>query len=136
MKKTTTKTGVALISVLAITAIALILISVLVVTSLVNNQIVANRIGSQKAYKVAESLIDEAVLRYIRFRNFTNPYPDWVENCLQIPNMQCKMNYEFNQGGGTIDAWGKSGNFVRHLQVQITVAADESASISARREIY
>jgi hypothetical protein len=122
MRKINTKNGVALISILAITAIALILISVLVVISIVN--------------KVAESLIDEAVLRYVRFRSFTNPYPDWTENCLQISNVQCKMNYEFDQSGGTIDAWGKSNNFVRHLQVQITVAADESASISARKEIY
>jgi len=128
--------GVALISVLAITAIVLIIISVVTLVSIINAKLGLDKVQSQKSYQGAEGLIDEAILRFVRYRSFTNPYPEWTENCLQIEGFECKMELDLDQNGGTIDAWGKMADKIRHLQVKLVVAEDGSASISGRKEIY
>lgn len=136
MKRKKSNQGVALISILAITAIALIVISAAVIVSIVNIQMALNQLQTRKAHQTAEGLTEEVILKFIRFRNFTNPYSEWTENCLQIENIQCKMDYSLDQSGGTINSWGKSGNKLRQLQTELIVSQDESVSVSARREIY
>jgi hypothetical protein len=130
------KQGVALISVLAITAISLIVLSTMILVSAVNGKMVTNQQHNQKAYVVAQTLIDETMLRFIRFRTVTNPYPDWTSNCLQISDIQCKMDISLGPSGGVINSWGKSGDIIRHLQVEVSVSTNDSVSITARREIY
>ena len=128
--------GVALISVLAITAVALVVISVSVIVAVINAKTGLSRFQSQKSYQLTEGLIEEAVLRFIRWRDFTNPYPDWTENCLQIEDFECKMELDLSLDGGVIDVWGKTADKIRHLQIEVDVLEDESVSVSAKREIY
>jgi hypothetical protein len=128
--------GVALISVLAITAIALVVISTTTFISIVNSRMGLDRLHSQKAYQGADALIEESILRFTRWRGFSNPYSDWTSDCLQIKDFECKMEINLGQDGGTVDAWGKVANKIRHLQLELEVLEDESVSISARREIY
>lgn len=128
--------GIALISVLAVTAVALIIISVSIIVAIVNAKAGLGRLQSQKSYQATEAQIEEAVLRFIRWRDFSNPYPDWRENCLQIEDFECKMELDLNPDGGVIDVWGKTAGKIKHLQVEIDVLEDESVSVSARREIY
>ena len=131
-----TKRGVALISVLAITAVILVVMTVGVVVAMINSQVNFHQAQNQKTLMATDSVLQEAVLRYLRDRNFSNPYPDWTQNCLQVQNFTCKMELNLTVNGGTINAWGKVNDKLRHLQVQLTVNADQEVSVSGQREIY
>ena len=128
--------GIALISVLAATAVGLILISAAIVVAILNARSVFGGQESQKAYQGAEALIEETVIRYLRTREITNPYPDWVENCLQIQGFDCKMELNLEPDGGTVDSWGRVRNKIRHLQAELVVNDDGSLSVSSRKEIF
>jgi len=128
--------GVALISVLGITAVALIVISASILVAVINARVGLGRIQSQRVYQRTEGLLEEVILRFIRWRNFTNPYPDWTEDCLQIQDFECKMELNLDTTGGIIDVWGKTAGKIRHLQVDLIVGEDESVTVSAKREIY
>ena len=130
------KGGVALISVLSITIVALIVVSASILIAIVNAKMGLSRIQSQKAYQGAEAFLEEAILRFIRCRDFTNPYFDWTENCLQIEDFECKMELDLSLDGGVIDVWGRTADKVRHLQVELDVLEDESVSVISRKDIY
>lgn len=135
MKKNSNK-GVALISVLAVTAVVLVVISTTTFVSVINSRMGLDRFQSQKTFQETEALIEEAILKFIRWRSFTNPYPDWTSDCLQIKDFECKMEFNLAEEGGTVDAWGKSADKIRHLQVELDVNEDQSVSISAKKEVY
>ncbi|OGD53272.1 hypothetical protein A3J78_00910 [Candidatus Beckwithbacteria bacterium RBG_13_35_6] len=129
------KQGLALISIMAITAIGLIVISTILVMAVVNLKIITGYSQAQKAKKTAESLLNDAVLRFLRNRDLVNYYPSWSQPCLQIENTQCKMELSLTPAGGVIESWGRSGIVVRHLAVDVEVLADDSVSISRPREL-
>lgn len=126
----------ALISVLTLTAVALIVITAAVVVTIINNRIGFDQYQSQKVYQLTDSVLQDAILRFLRYRDFVNPYPDWTQDCLQIQNFTCKMELSLTENGGTIEAWGKINNKLRHLQTQLTVTEDQNVTISGKKEIY
>lgn len=130
------KKGVALISVLGITAISLIIISVAVIVSIINAKMSFSRLQTDKAYQAADGLIDETVLRFVRTHTCPDLYSGWTEPCLQIHEVQCKMNCSLNGNQGTINSWAKIGSTMRHLQVEIYINEDESITVSAQKEVY
>lgn len=131
------KQGVALISVLAITAMALIIMTAAIVVAVINAKIGFNQFEAQKTLSATNSVLQDGILRYLRDRNFTNPYPDWTQNCLQIQNFTCKMELVLiDENRGTIQAWGKINDKLRHLQAELTITEDKSVSISGEKEIY
>lgn len=129
------KSGSALISVLAISAIVLLIISVLTVTAIINRRMNLIQLQAQQTFEACEGLAEEAILRFIRQRNYPNPYPDWTQNCLQINGFDCKMELDLNEDGGTIDIWGKTVDKVRHLQLELEVDEDQRVILSAKREL-
>ena len=135
MKKNSNK-GVALISVLAVTAVVLVIISTTTFVSVINSRIGLDRFQSQKTFQGTEALIEEVILKFVRWRNFTNPYPDWTSDCLQIKDFECKMELSLDEQGGIVDAWGKVKDKIRHLQVKLDVNEDQEVSISTQKEVY
>jgi len=129
------KKGVALISVLAVSAIVLIVISSSTVISIVDSKMSFSDKQSQKAYQGAKAVSEEAVLRFIRQRVFTNPYPVWSDDCLQIEDFSCKMDLNLQEDGGYIDVWGKTGSKIRHLQVELSVV-DNQVQVIDFKEVF
>ncbi len=129
------KRGAALVSVLAMTAIVLLIITSTVMVSIINARISFDQTQTQKVYQSAKGLVEEVILRFIRERSFTNPYPEWTADCLQIQDFECKMDLNLTAEGGIVDVWGKSGNKIRHFQFELDVLEDESVSLSGVREI-
>jgi hypothetical protein len=135
MKKNIKNQGFALISVIAISTIALIVISVVLVVSVINLRMNFNLLQSQKAYLSSESISEDGILRYIRYRSVNNLYPDWTGNCLQVSGVECKMEISTTDTSGSFDSWGRADNKIRHFQYQLQVSPDDSVTISAKKEI-
>lgn len=133
---TSKRSGIALISVLAIMAMALVLITALTVISAINGRMINDRLDSQKAYEAADMLMDDVILKFIRYRTINNSYVDWTANCLQISGVSCKMELDLNASGGSVRTWGKSKNSIRKLEATLIVSSEDSVSISNRKEIY
>lgn len=136
MTKIKNKKGAALVSILGITAITLLIITSTILVSVLNSRIGLDWRQSTQALQKTQALRDEAILRFLRQRSFPNPYPNWTADCLQISDWECKMELDLAADGGLIDIWGKVGNKIRHLQVELDVLEDESVTVSASREIY
>ncbi len=134
--KKNSRKGVALISVLSLTAIALVIITVVVVVTIINSQIGFDQYQAQKTYEATEAVLQDGILRFLRDRVFINPYSQWTQNCLQIQNFVCKMELNLTESGGTIEAWGKINNKLKHLQTELIVTENENVSISSKKEIY
>ena len=136
MKKNFFNQGTALIAVVSTVAIALIVIATSLVVSVINARMSLDQQRAQRAQQVAESLLNDVILKFVRMREETvNQYPDWTENCLQTANVQCKMELNLNASGGTIDAWAKSSDVLKHWQATLEVLGDDSVTVSARREV-
>lgn len=128
--------GAALVSILAIMAVALIVVSASTLVAISTSRASFDQVRSQRLWQATESLVDEAVLRFLRSRNFANPYLSWTDNCLQIANFSCKMELNLTESGGEIDVWGKMETKLRHLRFTVAVDPDESISVTNKREIY
>jgi len=130
------RNGSALLSVLAVTAIALVLVSSLTLVTVINARTSLGFHQSERSYQAVESLLEEMILRFIRFRAVSNPYPDWTENCLQIEDFDCKMEMNLTESGGTIDAWGKMAGKIRHFQVELSVTDQDEVAVETKKEVY
>jgi len=129
------KQGAALVSILALTSLALVIISSTTVISVINAKINQDQFYSEETYQAVNCLVDEAVLRYIRERDFENPYPDWTGDCLQIVGFDCKMELNLDENGGVVDAWGKIKGKQRHIRADLTFD-DEWKIFVNKEEIY
>lgn len=130
------QSGVALISVLAIMAISMVIITVLTVMAAINSKMINDRLDSQKAYEMADALMDDVILKFIRYRSVNNIYADWTVDCLQISGVSCKMELDLGTNGGIVRTWGKSKNSIRKLEATLAVSSDDNVTVNNRKEIY
>ncbi len=124
MKKQLNKSGQILIALLVFMIIAMTIIAAGVVMLLLNN------LGAQKfqqgniAYYLAESGIEDALMRLLR-------NPSAGNTTLTTPDGTATETIN----GGTVLSTGVSGNFVKKIQVQITYSNNQMV-IQSWAEVY